>query len=100
MSEMSEAKVSELKQELIKESIIPKKTTIQNPLYQTSNAHYGAKKVTEISKIREWHGRQGEFTKAFMGAMFENNSLNCNKSRSKVTHDPSFGVNAHFVESI
>jgi len=68
-----------------------------NPIYQTSNQAYGAKPVTEIHKPSAYHGSSHFFTREFVGGMYRNRSLNCNKTRNPAVADPTFGSN-HYHE--
>jgi hypothetical protein len=67
-----------------------------HPLYRTSNAVYGQKEASEIHLPKTYHGTNGGFTKEFVGGMYRDHSLNCNKTRSAVLPDPSFSTNEHF----
>jgi hypothetical protein len=71
-----------------------------HPLYKTTNMNYGAKQVTEMHKPVQYHGQNGTFTKEFVGGMFRNHSLNCNKARNSTVRDPSFGTNDWFEHGI
>ncbi|KAL0490398.1 hypothetical protein AKO1_003216 [Acrasis kona] len=68
-----------------------------HPLYQTSNSKYGAQTVESIHKPHKYYGQSGNFTKEFVGGMYRDHSLNCNKTRNIVLPDPTFTTNEHFT---
>jgi hypothetical protein len=67
-----------------------------HPLYKSSNSAYGNKEASEIHLPKKYHGTNGAFTKEFVGGMYRDHSLNCNRTRNTVLQDPSFSTNEHF----
>mmetsp|Transcript_24614 Transcript_24614/g.62309 ORF Transcript_24614/g.62309 Transcript_24614/m.62309 type:complete len:235 (-) Transcript_24614:246-950(-) len=56
----------------------------QHPLYETSNNSYGGKAPTGMDLPLRWHGREGDFTKTFLGGQFKDNGLTTAVTHSRV----------------
>ena len=62
---------------------------VGNPLYQTSNMQYGAKKPSQTEMPTKFYPRPEKFTNTFLGGQFVNQGLNTSATPSRVhaTHD-------------